>query len=260
MKSNLRGTTELLGSVQQSQFVLLCGAFQCKPHQWLNIAKFIHGVGASLSFFLTVEGKRQTTVPWLDPPLENLYWPSLWCKVSSFCDVLHLSLTSLLLFEFLFLLIFSFYFPFLYFITIPGILAGYLSWKSVMMHPFICDMDSPVIWMAGSDGLTGRVYQASELCRDSVLSPSTLHTLHSRVFTWREFFALCGSDPQWLKHVSFISHIPLMNKLIWIDTGSSTCYIMCLWNWDLDRQSCPWLADWQGCSSSQKSGKVGRKN
>lgn len=132
MKSNLRRTTELLESVQQSQFVLLWGAFQCKPHQWLNnLAKFIHGVGASLSFFLTVEGERQTAVSWLDPPLENLYWPSLWCKDSSFCDVLHLFLTSLLLFEFLFLLIFGFYFPFLYFTTMD-ICHESLSWCTLL--------------------------------------------------------------------------------------------------------------------------------
>lgn len=117
-----------------------------------------------------------------------------------------------------------------------------------MMHPFICDMDSPVSWMVESDGLTGRVYQASELCRDSVLSPSSLHALHSRVFTWREFLSFCSTDPQWLKQVSLISHKPLINKLIWIDTGSSICYITCLWNWDLDRQpKLPLvLVEWQG--------------
>lgn len=122
-----------------------------------------------------------------------------------------------------------------------------------MMHPFICD--SPVIWMAGSDGLTGRVYQASELCRDSVLSPSTLHTLHSRVFTWREFFALCGSDPQWLKHVSFISHTPLMNKLIWIDTGSSTCYTMCLW---IDKAALGWQIG-KDVAAANSQGKLGER-
>lgn len=174
-------TTELLGSVQQCQFVLLCGVFQYKPHQWSNIAKFIQGVRDSLSCFLTAGEKCKLTVPWLDPPLEeNLYWPFLWCKVSSFCDVLHLYLASLLLFKFLFLSIFSFYFP----VSTSSLCQIF---RQEMMHPFICGMDSPVGWMAGSDGLTGRVYQASKWCRDSVLSPSSPHTLHSRVFTQREW-------------------------------------------------------------------------
>lgn len=90
-KGKLKRTTEFLGSVQQCQFVLLCGVFQYKPHKRLNTPEFIHGVIASLSCFLTgyqLGGKCKNTVSRLDPPLEEtLYWLSVWCRVPSSCPL-----------------------------------------------------------------------------------------------------------------------------------------------------------------------------
>lgn len=172
MKGKWKRTTEFLGSVQQCQFVLLCGVFQYKPHKRLNTPKFIHGAIAALSCFLTgyqLGGKCKNTVSRLDPPLdETLYWLSLWCRVPSFCPLssvfvlLHLfclisRFDQFVVFSSLFLL--NPFFPCwsacwtgdvhhcLFWVGMSSWACARYFRRKVMMYPFFCGRDSPARWM-----------------------------------------------------------------------------------------------------------------
>ncbi|KAF4801744.1 hypothetical protein TURU_032093 [Turdus rufiventris] len=50
-------------------------------------------------------------------------------------------------------------------------------------------------------------------------------------------------------------HTPLMNKLIWIDTGSSTCYTMCLW---IDKAALGWQIG-KDVAAANSQGKLGER-
>lgn len=89
------------------QACILQDFFQYKPHHSLNTAKLTLVITDSPRCLLTGnrigKKKMQTTFPRLDPAHENKsYWPSPWCRVSSFW---YLCLFPTLLFQFEFLIL-----------------------------------------------------------------------------------------------------------------------------------------------------------